>query len=115
MKNLPQIAKDRRKELRLSQKELAKRLGIRQASISDMENNKHDSRLLALDIIEHLGGHLKVEWKKDVYATYLFPNNMVVTFDFNDNQIPELQGKYSEKLKEAIKTRCSDRTKNKWF
>ena len=51
MKNLPQIAKDRRKELRLSQKDLAIQMGIRQASISDMEQGKYDSRLLALDII----------------------------------------------------------------
>ena len=63
MKNLTQIAKDRRKELRLSQRELAQQMGIRQASISDMEQGKYDSRLLALDIIEHLGGCLKIEWQ----------------------------------------------------
>lgn len=63
MKPLSQIAKDRRKELRLSQKALAKQLGIRQASISDMETGKTDSRLLALDIIETLGGVIKIEWQ----------------------------------------------------
>ena len=68
MKNLTQIAKDRRKELRLSQKDLAIQMGIRQASISDMEQGKYDSRLLALDIIEHLGGSLKIEWQSTCNA-----------------------------------------------
>ena len=63
MKNLTQIAKGRRKELRLSQKELAKQMGIRQASISDMEQGKYDSRLLALDIIQHLGGAISIQWQ----------------------------------------------------
>ena len=62
MKKLTQIAKGRRKELRLSQKDLATQMGIRQASISDMENGKHDSRLLALDIIEYLGGKVVVNF-----------------------------------------------------
>ena len=62
MKNLPQIAKDRRKKLRLSQKDLAKMIGVRQASISDMETGKYDSRLLALNIIEHLGGRVVVSF-----------------------------------------------------
>lgn len=33
-----------------------------------------------------------------VKATYLFPNGMVVTYDWNDNQIEELQGIYSRSL-----------------
>lgn len=63
MKNLTQIAKGRRKELRLSQKDLATQMGIRQASISDMEQGKYDSRLLALDIIQHLGGAISIQWQ----------------------------------------------------
>jgi DNA-binding XRE family transcriptional regulator len=55
---------DWRKELRLSQKELATQMGIRQASISDMEQGKYDSRLLALDIIEHLGGTIDITFKQ---------------------------------------------------
>ena len=63
MKNLTQIAKDRRKKLRLSQKELAKMLGVRQATISDMETGKTDSSSLALYIIESLGGSISVSWQ----------------------------------------------------
>jgi DNA-binding XRE family transcriptional regulator len=64
MKTLTQIAKGRRKELRLSQKKLATQMGIRQASISDMEQGKYDSRLLALDIIKHLGGTIDITFKQ---------------------------------------------------
>ena len=63
MKNLTQIAKDRRKELRLSQKDLAKMIGVRQASISDMETGKTDSSSLALYIIESLGGTISIQWQ----------------------------------------------------
>jgi DNA-binding XRE family transcriptional regulator len=63
MKNLTQIAKDRRKKLRLSQKELAKMLGVRQATISDMETGKTDRSSLALYIIESLGGSISVSWQ----------------------------------------------------
>lgn len=63
IKTLSQIAKDRRKKLRLSQKDLAKQLGIRQASISDMETGKTESISLALYIIEALGGVIKIEWQ----------------------------------------------------
>ena len=65
MHQLIKTAKDRRKELCLSQRHVAKILGVRQASISSMETGKTDSRLLALDIIEALGGVLRVEFNDE--------------------------------------------------
>ena len=41
--------------------------------------------------------------KKIIVAhTYLFPNGMVVTFNTDLEQVPELQGKYTTDLYEKI-------------
>lgn len=45
-----------------------------------------------------------------VMATYLFPNKMVATLDHNNNQIPELQGVYSQKLEDEIKKHSDSNT-----
>ena len=46
-----------------------------------------------------------------VANTYLFPNGMVCTFGYDDEQIFELQGRYSSELLAEIKKRSDDRTK----
>jgi len=46
-----------------------------------------------------------------VANTYLFPNGMIATFGYDDEQIPELQGRFSAELKAKIKERSDDRTK----
>ena len=46
-----------------------------------------------------------------VSNTYLFPNGMVCTFGYDDEQIFELQGRYSSELLAEIKKRSDDRTK----
>ena len=45
-----------------------------------------------------------------VMATYKFPNGMVATFGYDDQQIPELQGVYSTELYEKIKQHSDSRT-----
>ena len=45
-----------------------------------------------------------------VMATYRFPNGNVATFGHDDQQIPELQGVYSDELKNKIKQRSDSRT-----
>jgi hypothetical protein len=47
-----------------------------------------------------------------VMATYKFPNNHVITFGYDNNQIPELQGVYTPELYDKIKE-CSD-DKTSW-
>ena len=49
--------------------------------------------------------------KKKVQATYKFPNGMVATVGWDDQQIPELQGTYSKKLEEKIMARSDKRTR----
>jgi DNA-binding XRE family transcriptional regulator len=58
---LIQIAIKRRKELGVTQTELARQMGVRNATICDMENGKTRSTL-AIDVIRHLGGVLIVDW-----------------------------------------------------
>ena len=45
-----------------------------------------------------------------VKATYKFPNGNVATFNFNNEQIPELQGVYTHELEEKIKKYSDART-----
>jgi hypothetical protein len=50
--------------------------------------------------------------KKGMVAeTWRFPNDMVVTVGYDNNQIPELQGKYTGELLLKIKLRSDDFTK----
>lgn len=42
---------------------------------------------------------------------YLFPNNMVAAFDFNDEQVLDLQGPFSEALYIALNERATTETK----
>lgn len=48
-----------------------------------------------------------------VKATYLFPNQMIATFDLNGKQISDLQGKYSIELHEKIIARSNNYTE--WY
>jgi hypothetical protein len=48
--------------------------------------------------------------KKKVMATYRFPNNNVATFGHDGEQIPRLQGVYSEKLHRKILRSTDERT-----
>lgn len=50
-----------------------------------------------------------------VKSTYKFPNGMVVTYGYNDKQIPELQGLYDKALHEKIKARSDDPDFLEWF
>lgn len=50
------------------------------------------------------------ECKKKASRVYRFPNGMVATFDQDGNQIPELQGRYSEELMRKIKANSNDAT-----
>ena len=52
---------------------------------------------------------------KDVVATYLFPNGIVVCFDKNDKQIGELQGRLTHELLEKIMHRSTSNTENHGF
>ena len=52
----------------------------------------------------------KTEQRSLVMATYTFPNGMVVTFGYNDQQIPELQGVYTQELHDKIKQHSDERT-----
>lgn len=45
-----------------------------------------------------------------VKATYRFPNGNIATFGYDEQQIPELQGVYSEELIDKIKLRSDNRT-----
>lgn len=45
-----------------------------------------------------------------VANTYKFPSGMVATTGYDDEQIPELQGRYSLELHEQIKLRSNDKT-----
>jgi len=45
-----------------------------------------------------------------VKATYLFPNGMVATFGYDDQQMPELQGQYTKELYEKIKQQSDEKT-----
>jgi len=45
-----------------------------------------------------------------VMATYRFPNGNVATFGYDDQQIPELQGVYSDELQNKINQRSDNRT-----
>ena len=46
--------------------------------------------------------------KKRVYASYLFPNGNLGTFDFEGKQIPELQGTYSIETHKRILLEAMD-------
>lgn len=50
-----------------------------------------------------------------VKSCYRFPNNMVVTFDHNGKQIPELQGEFSMMLYVEIQLRSDSRTEFNGF
>lgn len=45
-----------------------------------------------------------------VRTTYLFPNNMIITFDSAGKQIPDLQGRYTDALHSEIKKHSDDKT-----
>jgi hypothetical protein len=47
---------------------------------------------------------------QDVYCCHKFPNDMVVTFNFKKQQIPELEGRFTPKLLKQIQERSSDIT-----
>jgi hypothetical protein len=47
---------------------------------------------------------------KDVYSTYLFPNGMIATVGFDEQQIPPLQGRCTSGLVKEIFERSSDKT-----
>lgn len=46
-----------------------------------------------------------------VKATYRFDNGMIATFDYNDEQMPELQGRDTPELRGKIKAKSDERTK----
>jgi hypothetical protein len=50
---------------------------------------------------------------KDVAAVYLWQNGNVMVFDWNGQQIGELQGRHSEELEEKIRARSNERTE--WY
>lgn len=50
-----------------------------------------------------------------VMATYKFPNGNVVTFGYNGQQVPMLQGIYSIELEEKIKQYSNNKTKWEGF
>jgi len=45
-----------------------------------------------------------------VKAAYQFENNMVLTFGYDEQQIPSLQGAFSEHLEEKIKKYSDEET-----
>lgn len=47
---------------------------------------------------------------KPVKACYCFQNGMLMVFGWDDQQIPELQGRRSEDLLKAIRARSDERT-----
>lgn len=53
-----------------------------------------------------------IETKQElkVKSTFLFDNGMIITFDKYENQIPELQGEYSEELHKKITERSEPTT-----
>lgn len=51
--------------------------------------------------------------EKKIQATYLFPNDMVFTYDLEDEQIPQLQGKYSKELHQKLIEQASPNTR--WY
>ena len=48
-----------------------------------------------------------------VRSVYLFDNNMVMTFGFDGQQIPDLQGPYTKELEEKIRENSGMMTE--WF
>jgi len=52
----------------------------------------------------------EIKKEKLVMATYRFPNGNVATFGYDDQQIVELQGRFTSELKEKIKERSDHRT-----
>ncbi len=70
-----------------------------------MSAHNHDE-----EIISRSKHRANIEQVSKVKATYRFPNNMVATFGHDDQQIPELQGKYSKELADNIRARSDDRT-----
>lgn len=61
--NLGPKIKARRQELKLSQRGLAKKCGIRQAAISEIENGAGFTQTTLCAILKGLGGTLKIDWK----------------------------------------------------
>ena len=57
-------------------------------------------------IIQYKGESLPL-----VMAVYLFPNRMIATFGYDNQQIPKLQGEYSQDLHEKIKRFSDGNTK----
>lgn len=47
---------------------------------------------------------------RDVSSSYLWANGMVMTFDLDGEQIPELQGRRTPELAEAIRARSTAET-----
>lgn len=47
---------------------------------------------------------------KRVKAAYRFENDMVMAFDYFDEQIPDLQGQYSPELLDKIMQRADEET-----
>ena len=52
----------------------------------------------------------KQDREVELVYVYKFPNGMVCVFDTNENQVPELQGKYTPQLWERIRKRASANT-----
>ena len=50
-----------------------------------------------------------------VMTAYYFPNGSVATYGTDDEQIPELQGRYTELLHQSILDRSDDKTELKGF
>ncbi|MES2134477.1 MAG: hypothetical protein V4506_19175 [Bacteroidota bacterium] len=55
-------------------------------------------------------GEAKRDEPLKVKSTYLFPNGMVVTFGFNCQQIPSLQGQLNKRLYTKIKKHSDEKT-----
>jgi len=58
---------------------------------------------------------IKIKGKRKVKSAYRFPNGMVAVFGYDDEQIPELQGEYTDKLYQKIIRRSDDTTEFNGF
>lgn len=66
------------------------------------------------NIYENSIANFKVEKVDyDIKAIYLFPNKMIATFDNSNQQIPELQGKYTPKFHKRLLFFANKETE--WF
>ncbi len=82
---------------------------IAEQLINDEQGLEMVKKMLAYEAFKALE-NLKA--KKGIVAeTWRFPNDMVVTVGYDNNQIPELQGPYTYELLLKIKSRSDDFTK----